>query len=87
MAANIRSAVTSTQAVRGIVAGPTQIAVAQVDRAISDSFLEPTRLLRIIAENTGRTVEQTSDTGTGSIPTGGTDPATQALANEGPSLI
>ena len=87
VAGGITSAVTSAERVRGIVAGPTSIAVAQVDRAIEDAFIEPTRLLAIIAENTGRTATQTSDTGTGSIPSGGTSEATQALGNEGPSLV
>lgn len=86
-AGGITSAVESAERVRGIVAGPTSIAVAQVDRAIADAFIEPTRLLAIIAENTGRTATQTSDTGTGSIPSGGTSEATQALGNEGPSLV
>jgi hypothetical protein len=35
----IKSAVTSTQEVRGVVAGPTSIAVAQVGNAIADSFV------------------------------------------------
>ena len=87
IASGVTSAVTSTQAVRGIVAGPTQLAVAQVDRAISDSFIETNRILARIEENTRATATQTSDTGTGSIPSGGTDAATQALANEGPSLV
>lgn len=86
-AGGVTSAIDSAERVRGIVAGPTSIAVAQVDRAIADAFIEPTRLLAIIAENTGRTATQTSDTGTGSIPSGGTSEATQALGNEGPSLV
>ena len=86
-AGGITSAVESAERVRGIVAGPTSIAVAQVDRAIADAFIEPTRLLAIIAENTARTATQTSDTGTGSIPSGGTSEATQALGNEGASLV
>ena len=86
VAAGVTSAVTSTQAVRGIVAGPTQIAVAQVDRAISDAFIETNRILGRIEENTRSTAVSTSDTGTGSVPVGGTDESIQALANEGPSL-
>lgn len=81
------SAVTSVQQVRGIVAGPTSIAVAQVDRAIADAFVEPTRLLTIIAETNTKIAQQGSSTQTGSIPTGGSDAATIALANEGASLV
>ncbi len=86
-AANVQSAVDSAERVRGIVAGPTSIAVAQVDRAISDSFIDTNRLLALIEENTRRTARSTSDSGTGSVPSGGTSEATQALANEGPSLV
>lgn len=86
-ASGITSAVTSTQAVRGIVAGPTSIAVAQVDRAISDAFIETNRILRLIEQNTRSTAASTSDLGTGSVPSGGTSEATQALGNEGPSLV
>jgi len=45
--ANVESAVTSTQAVRGIVAGPTEIAIANVGRNIAeaiDPLLEETRV-------------------------------------------
>ncbi len=86
-AANITSAVSSVERVRGIVAGPTSIAVAQVDRAISDSFIETNRILERIEENTRVTATQVNDTATGSLPTGGTSAATAALANEGPSLV
>lgn len=86
-ARTVSSAVESTARVRGIVAGPTSIAVAQVDRAISDAFIETNFILRRIEENTRATATQTSDTGTGSVPTGGTSEATQALANEGPSFL
>ena len=86
-AANITSAVSSVERVRGIVAGPTQIAVAQVDRAIQTSFLPTERLLALIEQNTRATAQQANDTGTGSLPTGGTSAATAALANEGPSLV
>lgn len=81
------SAVTSVERVRGIVAGPTSLAVAQVDRGIQDAFLPTEFLLRRIEENTRASASNTSDTGTGSVPTGGTSEATQALANEGPSLV
>ena len=87
MAAGVTSAVDSAERVRGIVTGPTSIAIAQVDRGIADAFIEPTRLLALIEENTRRTARSTSDTGTGSVPSGGTSEATQALANEGPSLV
>ena len=86
-ARTVSSAVESTARVRGIVAGPTSIAIAQVDRAISDAFVETNFILRRIEENTRATATQTSDTGTGSVPSGGTSEATQALANEGPSFL
>ena len=86
-AAQVQSAVDSAEKVRGIVAGPTSIAVAQVDRGISDAFLPTERLLTLIEQNTRATATQTSSTGTGSVPSGGTSEATQALANEGPSLV
>lgn len=86
-AAGVTSAVESVARVRGIVAGPTTIAIAQVDRAIADAFVEPTRLLTIIAETNTRIAQQSSSTQTGSIPTGGSDAATIALANEGASLV
>lgn len=83
-AADIQSAVTSSERVRGIVAGPTQIAVAQVDRAISDAFIETNRILARIEENTRRTAQ--APTGEGSIQTGGSSEATEALANESPTI-
>lgn len=85
-AGQVASAVTSVQRVRGIVAGPTNVAVAQVDRGIRDAFVETNFILRRIEENTRSTAIQTSDTGTGSVPTGGTSEATQALANESPAF-
>lgn len=87
VAGGVVSAVTSVQRVRGLVTGPTQVAVAQVDRGIRDAFLPTERLLDLIEQNTRATATQTSDTGTGSVPTGGTSEATQALANEGPSIV
>lgn len=40
------SGITETQEVRGIIAGPQNIAIAQVGNAIADAFIEPTSLLR-----------------------------------------
>lgn len=51
---NVRSAVDSVERVRGILAGPQEIAIAQVDRAISDAFVETNRILRLIETNTRR---------------------------------
>jgi len=45
-AVGVQSAVTSTEAVRGIVAGPQEIAIAQVDRAIGDAMEPATEELR-----------------------------------------
>ena len=42
--AAIESAVTSTQAVRGVVAGPTQIAIGEVATGIEDAFKPVVRL-------------------------------------------
>lgn len=82
-AGNIQSAVTSAQQVRGIVAGPSQIAIAQVGESIRDAFAESERLLTIIARNT-----TTLATGRGT-PAGAAPAAFDAafsLANESPSL-
>lgn len=86
-ASQISSAVQSVQRVRGIISGPTSIGVAQVERGLGDALIPSERLLARIEENTRATAVQTSDTGTGSVPSGGTSEATQALANEGPSLV
>ncbi|MCP4251070.1 MAG: hypothetical protein GY778_28870 [bacterium] len=51
-ASAVRSAVTSTQAVRGVVAGPSQIGIARVGESIAEAFAEPTRLLALIERNT-----------------------------------
>jgi hypothetical protein len=50
----IESAVTSTQPVRGIVAGPTEIPIFQVANAIEDSFVETNSILRDILEAINR---------------------------------
>lgn len=85
-AAGITSAVTSAQQVRGIVAGPTEIAVAQVDRAISEAFVETNRLLSLIRGDTVTIARNSAPSGGGSLTAGG-DEATEALANESASLI
>ncbi|MEE8164759.1 MAG: hypothetical protein V3T64_04255, partial [Myxococcota bacterium] len=59
-AANIRSAIDSAQRVRGIVAGPTSIGIAQVDRGIRDAFLPTEALLVRIERNTRTTAEVVS---------------------------
>ena len=56
-ASSVRSAVTSTQQTRGIVAGPTGIAVAEVGRSIKEAFTESERFLRLIERNTRATAE------------------------------
>ncbi|MCP4497926.1 MAG: hypothetical protein GY825_14260, partial [Phycisphaeraceae bacterium] len=85
-AGRIQSAVTSAERVRGIVAGPTQIAVAQVDRAISDAFVETNVILGRIEVNTRRTANDAAPSGGGSLQTGGGSEATEALANESPTI-
>jgi tape measure domain-containing protein len=61
-AASVRSAVTSTQQTRGIVAGPTSIAVAEVGRSIKEAFTESERLLRLVERNTRLTAEAVGGT-------------------------
>lgn len=51
-AGNIQSAVDSAQQVRGVVAGPTSLGIAQVGTSIREAFRESERLLGIIARNT-----------------------------------
>ncbi|MEE8164882.1 MAG: hypothetical protein V3T64_04885, partial [Myxococcota bacterium] len=58
--ANIRSAIDSAQRVRGIIAGPTSIGIAQVDRGIRDAFLPTEALLVRIERNTRTTAEVVS---------------------------
>ncbi len=77
-AGNIRSAVTDARQVRGVVAGPQQIGIAEVSRGIREAFLESERLLRIIASNTGAIARQS-----GAV-AGAVD---AALAGESPSFF
>jgi len=81
-AGNVQSAITSTQAVRGIVAGPQEIAIANVGANIADA-VEP--LLEETRTQTGvlRAILANSISGT----TGsGTDSDLAALANGGAPL-
>lgn len=71
--AAVQSAVDSSQKIRGVVAGPTSIAIAQVDRAISDSFVETnselrrqTVLLRDIADGGGAVAGEAGEEGASS---------------------
>lgn len=82
---NIRSAVDSAERVRGIVAGPTQIAVAQVDRAISDSFVETNSILTRQEQILRRIAARIGGPAT-SAESGGSSEATSILANEGASF-
>ncbi len=77
-AGNVRSAVTSAQQLRGIVAGPQSIAIADVSRGLQEAFRESERLLRIIAANTRTIAERSGGSGFG---------ADAALAGEGPTLF
>jgi hypothetical protein len=86
-ARNIQSAVTSVQAVRGIVAGPTQIAVAQVDRAISDAFVETNLILRRIEANTRASAANGGRGGDSLAPPDPNSDATRILIGESESLI
>lgn len=87
-AANIRSAVDSAQRVRGIVAGPTSIGIAQVDRGIRDAFLPTERFLAAIERNTRQTATSVSPEGNASqAPSSGADPASAILTTESESLI
>lgn len=85
-AGNIQSAVTSAQQVRGIVAGPQQVAIAEVGRSIQEAFRESERLLGIIASNTG-TIAVNSSPSTGSSAPGAGTEAEAVLTNESASLV
>lgn len=61
----VRSAVTSTQAVRGIVAGPSQIAIAQVGNSITDGFQPVVVLLGEIRDGVTRIVSRAEQAATG----------------------
>ncbi len=87
-ATGITSAVTSVQQVRGLVAGPTQIAVAQVDRGIRDAFIPSELLLRRIEANTRATASNSRPSGGGSInPAVPGNEATDVLVSESQSLV
>ena len=86
-AANVSSAITSSQQVRGLAVGPTSIGIAQVQRGIQEAFVEPTRLLRILARSNELIAANTSGGGGTTASFGGGDEATDALANEGPSFV
>ena len=62
----VQSAVTSTQAVRGIVAGPSQIAIAEVGDSISDSIGPAVILLQAIDQKIARALELLGRPGSGS---------------------
>lgn len=65
--ANIQSAVNSSQQIRGVVAGPTGIAIAKVSEGISDGIVKANvpvlRELRLIVSNTSAIVRNTSSVG------------------------
>ena len=82
---SVRSAVDSVERVRGIVAGPTQIAVAQVDRAIADAFVETNSILSR-SEGLLRRIASRIGSPAGSAELGGSSEATTILANEGASF-
>jgi len=52
--ANVPSAITSTQQVRGIVAGDIQVPIAQIGASLKDALHETNSILREIRENTSR---------------------------------
>jgi len=86
-AGRVRSAADSVERVRGIVAGPTGIAIAQVAPAIADSFIGTNQILLRIEENTARAARAATGASTGSVPSGGSSAATSALGSEGPALF
>jgi len=86
-AGRVRSAADSVERVRGIVAGPTGIAIAQVAPAIADSFIGTLQILRRSEENTARAARAATGASTGSVPSGGSSAATSALGSEGPALF
>ena len=84
-AGNVRSAVDSAERVRGIVAGPTQIAVAQVDRAIADAFVETNSIL-LRSEGLLRRIASRIGGGPAGSLDAGPSESTTILANEGATL-
>ena len=86
-AANIASAVTSAQQVRGIVAGPQQVAIGEVGRSIQTAFAESENLLRSIAASNTQIARNTARGGAGSLDPDAGDEASQALTNESPSFV
>jgi hypothetical protein len=84
-AANVKSAVDNAQQVRGVIAGPTSVGIAQVGESIRDAFRESERLLGIIAVNTGVLAGRSGAVRTAVRSASGTD-AAFALVNESPSL-
>lgn len=75
---NVESAVTSTQAVRGIVAGPQEIAIANVGQNIEQAFQPMLQETRIQTDVLRTIAGLIAASGTGAV--GLTDPDTLALA-------
>lgn len=82
---SVRSAVDSTERVRGVIAGPSQIAIAQVGESIRDAWTEPTRVLEIIARNTAATARAAAAAATPAA-RAAADPSAFSLANESVGL-
>jgi len=80
------SAVTSVQQVRGVVAGPTSIGIAQVQRGIGDAFIETNVILSRIDRNTAATAANTGGAGGSLEPAPGTS-SDLILATESASLV
>ncbi len=74
--ANITSAVNSSQQIRGVVAGPTGIAVAQVSDKLQDVMIPTEMLLAEIRDSNNRIAASVAAAGGGGgiTPTGGFDP-------------
>lgn len=74
---NVRSAVTSSQAVRGIVAGPSQIAIAEVGNSISAGFAPVVSILGEIRDFSARITAIAEGSRAGRL---GIDPAALTVA-------
>ena len=84
-AANVASAVTSAQQVRGVVAGPTTIAVGEVFRSIQEANTELERIGRVQIGQLGAIEANTRTTSTGGAAE--TSAVEVDLATESESLI
>ncbi len=85
-AGNISSAVQSAQATRGIVAGPTSVGIAQVERGIGQAFEGSERELKLHTTLLQAIANAVAGTPSATVASGRLDPLAVAGATTGPSL-